>query len=201
MGIENFTYPPGATPLDQDEMDGLLPEHITTQSQLNEWEHANIQQAENWIQRKHFKLKDITSLEFVKKIHKRMFDRTWKWAGFFRQTEKSVGNTPWFYISQKLIELLDDVNYQINNKSYPLDELAARFHHRLVLIHPFPNGNGRHARLMTDILLLSQNHKRFLWGNSPLLSDYTPVRTAYINSLKLADLGNYTNLINFVRGK
>lgn len=155
-----FKTIPDATPLDPDEAEGLIPEHITTQAQLNEWEQANIIEAEKWINQTKFKLSKITSADFIKKLHKRMFDQTWHWAGSFRKSNKNIG-VDWLSIPIQLKLLIDDVQFQIKNKIYKLDECVARFHHRLVAIHPFSNGNGRHARLMADIVLLSQNAKRF----------------------------------------
>lgn len=157
-------YPPGATPLDLDEANGLIPQHITTQGQLNEWEQANILEAEKWIGR-HRQLKqlDILTVDFIKKLHQIMFNKTWSWAGKFRQTNKNIG-VDWVFVAVELKVLLDDINYQFKNNVYSVNELATRFHHRLVSIHPFSNGNGRHARMMTDIVLLSQDHPRFSWG-------------------------------------
>ena len=193
-----FNYAPGATPLDPDEAKGLIPSHITTQSQLNEWEKSNILEAEKWTHRQKFKLNEIVKIEFVKKLHERMFKNTWKWAGLFRQSNKNIG-VDWPIVSAQLKILLDDLNYQIINKTYGLDELTARFHHRLVLIHPFPNGNGRHARLLSDIILLSQGEKRFSWGDNTLLANASEIRNQYIAALRAADKFNYKPLLDFVR--
>ena len=197
-GIEIFEYPPGATPLDPDEVNGLLPKHITTQSQLNEWEQVNILEAEKWINRQNFKIPQITTIEFVKRLHQRMFNKTWRWAGQFRQSNKNIG-VDWLSISVDLRVLMDDIRYQLENKSYPLVELAVRFHHRLVAIHPFANGNGRHARLIADIFLLSQGQQRFSWGRAESLVESSPVRERYITALRAADKMNYTLLLDFVR--
>jgi len=160
MGEEvMFEYAPGATPLDPDEAAGLIPKHITTQSQLNEWEQVNILEAEKWVSQKNFYLDDIVTPDFIKKLHKRMFDSTWSWAGTFRKTNKNIG-IDWPMVSINLRRLMDDVRYQIENKTYSMNEFITRFHYRLVEIHPFANGNGRHARLMADIILLSQGHQR-----------------------------------------
>ena len=151
-----FNYAPGATPLDPDEANGLIPKHITTQGQLNEWEQMNILDAEKWLRTQRFNIIQISTNAFIKKLHQRMFDQTWRWAGQFRKSNKNIG-VDWLHIPVNLKVLMDDLCYQLENNIYPLDELAVRFHHRLVVIHPFANGNGRHARLMADILLLSQN--------------------------------------------
>lgn len=196
--ITSWEYPPGATPLDPDEANGLIPQHITTQKQLNEWEQVNILEAEKWINRQHFDSVKIFTTDFIKKLHQRMFNETWKWAGQFRQTNKNIG-VEWVCIAVDLKILLDDLQYQIKNSAYPMDELAARFHHRLVSIHPFANGNGRHARMMTDILLLAQGHDRFSWGRAKNLAELPPVREQYINALRAADKMNYAPLLDFVR--
>jgi Fic-DOC domain mobile mystery protein B len=195
----NFVeYPPGATPLDPDEAEGLIPQHITLQSQLNEWEQVNILKAEQWIHQRSFGLKEIATAEFIKKLHQRMFSDTWRWAGQFRQTNKNIGVDK-FSIPVELKLLLDDLCYQLQNKSYPIDELVARFHHRLVSIHPFANGNGRHARMMADLILRSQNGERFTWGEAISLTNSSTVRAQYINALRAADKKEYQLLMNFVR--
>lgn len=193
-----FEYPPGATPLDPDEANGLIPAHITTQGQLNEWEQANLLEAETWVNRQNFNLIEIATTSFSKKLHLRMFSKTWRWAGQFLKSNKNIGGD-WLSISVDLKVLMDDMRYQIENKSYPMDELTARFHHRLVAIHPFPNGNGRHARLMADIVLLSQGLKRFSWGRAENLVESSPIRKRYIAALRAADRMNYKPLIDFVR--
>lgn len=189
-------YPPGATPLDPDEIRGLIPLHITTQSQLNEWEAANILEAENWLLTQ-TNQNEFLTIEFIKLLHMKMFDKTWKWAGKYRSTEKNIGVSP-FYISSELKKLLEDVIFQIINNSYLLDEIAYRFHHRLVVIHPFSNGNGRHARLMTDFLLIQTGQSRFTWGSQRLEAEGI-VRNQYINALRNADKQNYAELAKFVR--
>lgn len=191
-----FEYAPGATPLNQDEIDELIPLHITNQNQLNEWEAANILKAENWVSTSRYRNNFLT-LEFAKLLHKKMFNDTWKWAGVFRKTEKNIGVTP-SIITTKLKKLLDDVAYQLINNSYSIDEIAYRFHHRLVVIHPFSNGNGRHARLMTDLLLINLGMIRFTWG-SQKLEGAGPARKQYIDALRAADKHDYSGLAKFVR--
>ena len=193
MGL-NFDYPPGATPLDPDEAAGLIPAHITTMGQLNDWEAQNIVQAELWLRGRR---RELLTMEFVRLLHKRMFNETWKWAGKFRNTEKSIGIDP-IYISPRTQDLLEDIKVQLQYKSYPLDEIAARFHHRLVSIHPFANGNGRHARLMADLLLEENGAPRFSWGQNSLAAAET-VRQQYIAALRAADGKDYQPLFQFVR--
>lgn len=190
-------YPPRATPIDADEAAGLIPKHITTQGQLNEWEQNNILRAEQWLCKQDFKIADISTTHFLQKLHIKMFDKTWRWAGQYRKTNKNIG-VDWLNISVNLKILLDDLQYQVKNKVFTPDELAARFHHRLVAIHPFPNGNGRHARMMADIVLLAIGAKRFSWG-SKSLDGKSSARKRYIDALREADKLNYKDLIEFVR--
>lgn len=144
------------------------------------------------------KIKNILNESFMKRLHKRMFGNVWKWAGTFRQSDKNIG-VSWYMISSELKNLCDDVRYWIDNKTFPEDEIAARFHHRLVKIHLFPNGNGRHARLMADILLERFFEKLpFTWGNANLTKTGDD-RKRYIESLAAADRGDYDLLLEFVR--
>ena len=187
-------YLPGATPLDADELACLIPKHITTQGELNEWEQLNIEQGETWARRQR---KDILNEAFVRQLHKEMFGETWSWAGCFRKSDKNIG-VEWQHVGVKLHDLLDDVHYQIDHATYPPDEIAARFHHRLVAIHPFPNGNGRHARMMADLLIQKFGQPQFTWG-SKSLTEATETRISYIDALRAADSGNIQPLLAFVR--
>ena len=192
--IVKFIYPIGSTPLDGDELASLIPKYIATQEELNAWEEKNILLAQDWA----FKQKDILSITFIQKLHKHMFDETWKWAGKFRKSEKTIGIV-WYLIPTELKKLCDNVKYQIDNETFPKDEIAVRFHHKLVYIHPFPNGNGRHARLIADLLIMKQGLPRFSWGMNQSLYKASPVRKQYIESLQLADHGDYSKLIVFAR--
>lgn len=187
-------YPPGATPLDVDELASLIPGHIAKQGELNEWEQLNIVHGENWARKQR---KEILNEAFLRQLHKQMFGETWKWAGEFRKTDKNIG-VDWLYISVELKKLLDDVGYQVENGSFPADEIAVRFHHRLVAIHPFPNGNGRHARMMADLFVERLGQPRFTWG-SRSLTDVSETRLRYIAALQAADTGDYGPLLAFVR--
>lgn len=192
-----FEYPMGATPLDPNEIEGLIPQHITLQIELNEYEQSNILKVENWISEKKFSIPDILSESFITKLHKKMFDDTWHWAGKFRKTEKNIGVDP-VSIPIELKNLVDDVDFQVKNLTYTCDEISARFHHRLVAIHPFANGNGRHARLMSDILLKALDRPFFSWGAVTSLSQ-TEFRKKYIFALRSADKYDYEPLLEFVR--
>lgn len=189
-----FDYPEGATPLEPEEILDLIPIHISTHEQLNAWEQKNIISAEKWARGK----KDIISVHFIKQLHKQMFNETWKWAGTFRRSGKNIG-VNWHTVPAELKKLCDDVIYQLKNKSFSDDEIAVRLHHRLVWIHAFPNGNGRHARLMADLLIMQLGHTRFSWGMNQDLCKATPIRKQYIDALRLADQGDYSKLIIFAR--
>jgi Fic-DOC domain mobile mystery protein B len=190
-------YSVGATPLDPDEVEGLIPDHIETQMELNSWEQANINDAELWLRKHNFTTSKILTIEFITQLHRKMFDKTWRWSGQFRKSNKNIGVDK-FQINENLKLLLDDTTYHIEHQTYPIDEIAVRFHHRLVTIHLFANGNGRHARLITDLLLVAENQERFSWGSQNLYGQ-TDARTKYLNALRLADKHNYTLLLQFVR--
>jgi Fic-DOC domain mobile mystery protein B len=188
-----FIYTKGATPLSADEIHNLIPKHLTKQHQLDEWEQYNIARAEMWV--KNRKIKDVLSIEFVKKLHHKMFCDTWAWAGKFRQRETNIGVNS-MYIQQELKILIDDVIFWQNNSTFPIREIGVRLHHRLVFIHPFPNGNGRFSRLFADLYLLNQNEPRFSWGNSNLVKD-SSFRDRYLKALRTADISDYGELIAF----
>lgn len=190
----NLDYPHGATPLDADELASLMPGHISTQGELNEWEQLNLVHGEGWARKQR---REILSEAFVRQLHKQMFGETWKWAGEFRKSDKNIG-VDWLKIGVELRKLLDDVHYQIEHASYPPDEIAARFHHRLVAIHPFPNGNGRHARLIADLLAERLGQPRFTWGSRSLV-DASATRQAYITALQAADARDHAPLLAFAR--
>jgi Fic-DOC domain mobile mystery protein B len=185
----------GNTPLDPDEAEGLIPEHIRTRGELNLWEQTNIVRAEEWAFSR--RRKDLLEVPFLREVHRRMFDETWSWAGTFRKTEKSIGVAPQ-EIAARLYDLMKDVDYWLDHKTFPLDEIAARFHHRLVAIHPFPNGNGRHGRLMADLLLRNHGAEPFTWGRGDLEVAGT-ARQQYLKTLKAADRGDSEPLIQFAR--
>ena len=183
-----------STPLSAEELEGLIPSYITLRSELNEAEQANILEAEEWA----FKRKrDVLSEKFLNDLHKRMFGRVWKWAGKHRQTGKNIGVDA-YRIPVELRQLLDDARFWINNDTYRPDEIAAKFHHKLVWIHIFPNGNGRHARLATDLLLTALGQPRFTWGRENLV-DANETRQAYVDALRAADQHDYEPLLAFVR--
>lgn len=189
-------YPEGATPIDPNEAAGLLLTHITTREELDRWEQDNIIEALGWLEKT--KPKNILNEPFIRKLHKRMFGNVWRWAGTFRQSDKNIGGR-WFHISTDIKALCDDASLWVDNRDEPSDEIAVRFHHRLVYIHPFPNGNGRHARLMADLLLENVLDKpRFTWGGADLASA-NDIRQKYIEALRAADRHDYQPLLEFAR--
>jgi Fic-DOC domain mobile mystery protein B len=187
----------GITPINPDEMEGLIPTHIINQHELNEWEQANIVEAQLWLNNRKLKTDDILCHDFIKKLHQKMFSKTWRWAGEFRNTDKNIG-IDWREIPVQLKNLLDDVKFQVAHKSYVIDEAAVRFHHRLAFIHPFFNGNGRLSRLITDLFLISQRQKEFSWGKLNI-EDEENIREKYILALKAGDKHDYSLLLKFVR--
>ncbi len=188
--------PNGATPLDPNEINGLLLTHLTTREELNYWEQQNIDEADEWAFAR--RQPDLLSQAFVCRLHKKMLGDVWEWAGGFRTSQKNIGIDPWL-IATELGQLLGDVLAWIKSGTYPPDEIAVRFHHRLVQIHPFPNGNGRHARLMTDLLLVQLlNLPRFTWGRESLMEP-RETRNKYIATLQAADQFDFTPLLLFVR--
>ncbi|MCR4303808.1 MAG: mobile mystery protein B [Gallionella sp.] len=194
--VINFASAPGATPLDPDEAAGLIPSHIFNNAQLNEWEMANILEGERWAFSR--KRNNILEADFIRQLHKRMFGNTWRWAGTYRTTEKNIGIDP-LHIQAALHDLFRDVETQLEYKSYPLDEIAARYSHRMVAIHPFANGNGRFSRTIADLLLVQHGAERFTWGAAENLVAEGDVRRRYIDALQAADRRDYSSLLAFVR--
>ncbi len=195
---DQYQDPSGATPLDPDESEGLLLDHIQTREELNKWEQENVQKALLWALTR--KNRNLLSQSFIGTLHRKMFDDVWRWAGKFRTTEKNIGCDP-AYIAINVAQLCEECQGWLEYKSYPADEIAARFHHRLVSIHPFPNGNGRHARLLTDLLLQELlDEPVFTWGNADL-DNPSEGRGDYIKALKEADKGDIAPLLVFVRKK
>ena len=195
LGFENTN---GQTPIEEEEKTGLKIKSITTQGELNEIEQLNIEKAVEWTIRTKLKPVNILTEKFVKDLHKRMFGDVWRWAGEFRRTEKNLGIT-WTRIAIELKNLLDDTRYWIENESYPAEEIAIRFKHRIVSIHCFPNGNGRHSRMMADIIMESIFGKEpFPWHQSHM-GNAGDIRKRYINALKEADNGNIKPLIEFAK--
>ena len=197
MGLA-LDYIDGQTPLDEEEKDGLLIPTIATHGELDEFEQQNIEQAVQWTLGRSFKPDTVFTEEFIRMVHKRMFADVWAWAGEFRKTNKNIGIDKW-QIPNALRYLLDDIRYWHENNTYSPDEIALRFKHRIVSIHCFSNGNGRHSRLMADIII-EKIYKQpvFSWGAANLSSEGN-ARAAYLKAVKAADQGDYSLLLAFAR--
>jgi len=192
-----LNYIEGQTPIDEDELEELKLTHITTIAELNIWELKNIQSAEKWASKQ--SNQDMLNEGYLKSLHKKMFYDVWKWAGKYRLTNKNIGVDKTI-VATETRKLLDDVIYWLKHKTYQPLECAVRFHHRLVAIHPFPNGNGRHARLMTDILIEKEDISLPLtWGNNQDLTVVGKSRHRYISALQAADQGNIEPLKQFMQ--
>jgi Fic-DOC domain mobile mystery protein B len=185
------------TPLDSDEKKQLIPA-LATKEALNEFEEVNIAEARAWA----LSPRTIRSIDpliepTIREVHRRMFNRTWQWAGKYRRTEKLNMGAPIAEIYERLGALLGNAQYWAQNNSFLPDEIAVRFHHELTLIHPFPNGNGRHARLYADTIALKLGNDVFTWGRANLHAGTS--RTNYIEALQKADNGDIKALVAFAR--
>jgi len=197
MGL-NLVYQEGQSPLSEEEKEGLKIKTIFSHEELDEFEQKNIEVAVQWIMSKSLSSTEILSERFIKNLHRRMFSQVWSWAGKFRRSNKNIGVDKAMII-EEIKKLLDDCYYWINNKTFSEAEIAIRFKHRLVYIHPFPNGNGRHARLMADIIMEKIFKKSaFSWGGSNLNKSIN-LRITYIKAIRKADEGDYSYLLNFAR--
>ncbi|MCP4233773.1 MAG: mobile mystery protein B [Aestuariibacter sp.] len=191
-----FDYPDGATPLDSDELEGIYFKHVTTRGELDQLEQTNVVEGMQWLKKQ--KNADVLTEVFACELHKRLFGKVWKWAGSFRKTEKNIGVDP-IQIAIQLRQLLDDAKYWIENNTYPPKELAARFHHRLVFIHPFPNGNGRHSRIMVDAVLTKlMDEPAIDWAGGYRLEAMCERRNQYMAALRAADGHDISALLEFV---
>jgi Fic-DOC domain mobile mystery protein B len=192
-----FASGDGNTSLSPDEQADLIP-NLATKQELNEFERANILVAYDWaLAPLTIRRQDPLTEPFLRDLHRRMFDQTWKWAGIYRTTEKNLGIAH-YLIRDALGALLGDTRYWLEHQTFPADEIAVRFHHRLVSIHPFANGNGRHARLMADVLARRQDESVFTWGGADILAQ-GDFRRRYINALQAADKNNIEPLLAFAR--
>lgn len=186
--------PEGATPLSPEEREGLIPAQVTLRRELNELEQQNILEASLWATQRRI---DPVSETFARGLHRRMFGKVWRWAGKNRETNKNIG-CDWWEIDTQLAAALRDTAVWVEFKSYSPDEIAVRFHHRLVAIHPFANGNGRWSRMMGDALARRLDQPAFSWGNSALMTN-DATRRAYIDALRAADRHDVEPLVAFSR--
>jgi Fic-DOC domain mobile mystery protein B len=188
--------PEGATPVDPAQLEGLKFGHITTREQLNELEQANVQSGLLWLGRR--RKSDVLTEQFILELHRRLFGEVWNWAGRFRERETNIGVDP-IQIQVQLRMLLDDARYWADHGAYSPLEAAARFHHRLVQIHPFANGNGRHARIAADTYLTVRLKQPPIdWAAGHDLQRDSERRNNYIAALRAADAGDPNPLLGFV---
>lgn len=193
----NIHEPEGATPLSPEMLDGLIP-GLTTQQELNEFEQLNIASAMRWAKRSRKLHKELVSMEALRFLHRKMLEDVWSWAGQFRVKDTNIG-VAWHQIPEQLLKLCANVTYWQENKTWSPDEIAVRFHHKLVQIHPFPNGNGRHARLVADLMVQHEGRAPFSWGRHAIgVSGET--RDTYLKALRLADRHQIERLLEFARG-
>jgi Fic-DOC domain mobile mystery protein B len=197
MGL-NLNYLDGQTPLDEEEKNGLRIPTIAIRQELDEFEQQNIEDAMLWVFNKSLNAEIVLTEKFICDLHKRMYGQVWSWAGKFRKTDKNLGIDKW-KIPVELRALCDDALFWMINQTFSNDEIALRFKHRLVSIHCFSNGNGRHSRLMADIIISKVlNQPIFSWGSSYLVKEDN-VRKAYLKALKSADRGELNPLLLFSR--
>jgi Fic-DOC domain mobile mystery protein B len=193
-----FQEPEDATPLDPAEREGLLVSWVTYRSDLNEVEQDNILKGAAWARRKRKQTyQTFLTVDFVNELHRQMFGEVWVWAGKFRKTERNIGIAA-YRIPQELPAVLNDVQFWIEHQTYSPDEISVRLHHRLVAVHPFPNGNGRHARMMADLLIEKLGGAVFSWGSGSLF-DIGQLRDHYVSALRAADNHDIRLLVEFAR--
>ncbi len=191
-----FQADDAGTPLTADEKKGLIPTHITLRSELNEYEQANILQADAWA---FSRRRNVVDEDFLRRLHKEMLKSVWKWAGeYSKESNRPIGVDA-HLIRTQIRMLLDDVDYWIRKDTYPPDEIALRFHHRLTVIHPFPNGNGRFSRMAADLLALQLGCGRFTWGRESIVAVGSRVRENYVAALRAADRHDIGPLLSFAR--
>lgn len=197
MGLE-FDPSPGQTPLNDEDIKGLLIPSVSTQGALNELEQKNIEKAILWSLGRRFDSNKIFSEKFIKQLHLKMFGDVWKWAGEFRKTNTNIGvNYP--LVSLQLRMLVDDARFWLKHQIYEPDEFTLCFKHRLVAIHCFPNGNGRHSRLVADIIITNIFGKpEFTWGSANIIQQ-GEARKLYIKALQAADQHDMSPLLAFAR--
>jgi Fic-DOC domain mobile mystery protein B len=196
-------HAPGATPLRPEDVERLRPElrWVKTLEQLNPLEAANIAECEKWAQTSRlFTLPEFLATTRMERVHREMFDEVWLWAGEIRTHElENAFASPAHRVRTDLEVLWGDARYWLEQQSFAPDELAVRLHHRLVKVHPFANGNGRHARLVVDFLL--ERHfglERLRWGGMSLGEEGFG-RATYISALQRADQNDYQPLLEFCR--
>lgn len=188
--------------MDPDARQFLLPEHadVATNNELNELEALNIADAFAWADDQTWQTADFFTQHVLREIHAKMFDQVWVWAGTYRSREVNIGNCPPEEISTRLEQVLGNLSYQSENGRSAHDVCTA-LHHCIAQIHPFPNGNGRHARLVARLLAQTMGLERssLTWGSTEYADEDTR-KAAYISSLRAADDGDFGPLKSFIFG-
>lgn len=198
MGL-NLDYTEGQSILTEEEREGLKIKTISTHQELDEFEQRNIEEAVKWLFNKNISLDTFLSEKFIKDVHLKMLGSVWSWAGTFRRSNKNIGRVDWTLVVTEIRKLFDDFHYWLKHQTFSEEEMAIRFSHRLVWIHPFPNGNGRHSRLMADVIMEHVFGKSpFSWGGKSIKSDQEN-RDEYLAALREADNGSFDRLIKFAR--
>lgn len=187
----------GQTPLDPEEAAQILRSAITTHGELDTVEQENIARAVQWAFNRKRPFDAVLDEPFLRRLHQRMFGDVWRWAGTYRQTPRNIGVDAWL-IPQEVAGLIGNARYSVERNTYDPTEVSVRFHHRLVAIHPFANGNGRHSRLAADLLIASLDGEPLSWG-SRLELDAAAIRARYIAALRSADANDLADLIAFAR--
>jgi len=182
------------TPLTDEERDGLIPSYIALRHELNEAEQANIGDGQRWAESRR---RDVLDRKFLRELHRRMFSDVWRWAGQYRTTDRNIGVEA-YRIGPDVQQAIDDARYWIEHDTYPPDEIAVRFSHRLVEIHPFPNGNGRLSRLIGDLIARQLGRPPFTWGQTNLVDD-GKTRAKYVEALRAADKHDIGPILLFAR--
>lgn len=194
--------PSGATPIEEEDLDGLIPDFVATRADLNQVEFENIAKSLPWARRQAriIGVDGILDYSFLLTLHRRMFGDVWRWAGTQRQRITNIGVEPHLIATQSRLAL-DDARLWHAQAVFGVDELAARIHCRLVAVHPFRNGNGRCTRMLADLYLVSIGAEPFSWGGASLDIDGS-TRARYIAALiEAIDTGRYAELIRFARGQ
>lgn len=192
--------PTGATPIEEEDLKGLIPDFVATRADLNRVEFDNISKALTWgIQQARVLGPDgLLEYGFLMKLHRQMFGDVWRWAGTNRRRINNIGSLPEVIVSEAHAAL-EDMKYWHTNGVFESDERAARLHCRLVTIHPFPNGNGRCTRLIADMYLVTIDEPMFTWGSRSIDVD-GDARKRYIDALvKARNEDDYGDLLAFAR--
>lgn len=194
-----FEAAEGATPIHPHDQKKLIPTGIQNRGDLNVAEEDNIASGLAWAKRRRPGAQTIATDGFSRALHKAMFGKVWRWAGAYREVELQGIGAPRWQVATKCAELFEQYRYWIEQETFSPDEMAVRFHHAIVFVHPFVNGNGRHARLMADLLIESLGGEPFSWGHGNLGDSTSELRKSYIAALRKADAGDLADLLQFAR--